>query len=129
MPQDSQVSVIHVMLRALIYAIYGTPPSLPSPLPSPPSIPHPCNLLSELSPSDADAMADHPLDEPSSSHPEGEATSVPGPQFVKPVQVSATLIPSGLGVTDWSSFGQCLCLDWLPGDGHSRIAAGYSNGN
>lgn len=48
--------------------------------------------------------------------------------FVKPRIVSAILVPSGLGVQDWSSFGQCLCIDWFPGNQHTRIAAGYYNG-
>ena len=48
--------------------------------------------------------------------------------FVKPRRVSAVLVPSGLGVQDWSSFGQCLCIDWFPGNQHTRIAAGYYNG-
>ncbi len=41
---------------------------------------------------------------------------------------AALLVPSGAGISDWSDFGQCLCLDWLPGNKYSRIAAGYSNG-
>ena len=48
--------------------------------------------------------------------------------FVKPRQVAAMLVPSGLGVQDWAGFGQCLCVDWFPGNQHTRIAAGYHNG-
>ena len=48
--------------------------------------------------------------------------------FVRPRRVAAILVPSGLGVQDWSSFGQCLCIDWFPGNQHTRIAAGYHSG-
>ena len=48
--------------------------------------------------------------------------------FVKPRKVAAILVPSGLGIRDWAGFGQCLCIDWFPGNQHTRIAAGYYNG-
>ena len=55
-------------------------------------------------------------------------SSDPSILFVKPRVVSALLVPSGLGVEDHSNFGQCLCVDWFPGNKHMRIAAGYYNG-
>ena len=46
--------------------------------------------------------------------------------IVTPVHVPATLIPGGCG--DNAHYGQCLCVAWLPGNGHRKIAAGFSNG-
>lgn len=49
-------------------------------------------------------------------------------KMVQPALVSGVLVPVGMGVTDWSGFGQCLCLEWSPGNKHSKIAAGFSSG-
>ena len=54
--------------------------------------------------------------------------NVSSQQFVLPMAVSLTLVPSGVGVSDMTAFGQCLCVEWLPCDGHTQIAAGFSNG-
>ena len=47
---------------------------------------------------------------------------------VCPVSVSAVLLPVGKGVEHWEEFGQCLCMDWFPGNKKCKVAAGFSNG-
>lgn len=48
--------------------------------------------------------------------------------MVRPVRVSAVLLPVGKGVEQWEEFGQCLCMDWFPGNKRCKVAAGFSNG-
>ena len=54
------------------------------------------------------------------------------PEFATPTSVAAVLVPYGLGTEQGSRkhmcIHQCLCLDWLPGNRHCKIAAGFSNG-
>lgn len=47
---------------------------------------------------------------------------------VRPTCVSAILLPVGKGVEQWEEFGQCLCMDWFPGNKKCKVAAGFSNG-
>ena len=52
----------------------------------------------------------------------------PGHVVVQPSCLSAVLVPVGMGVADWSEFGQCLCMDWSPGNESNKLVAGFSNG-
>lgn len=45
-----------------------------------------------------------------------------------PKSVAAVLVPYGIGAPETTPTFQCLCIDWLPSNNHSRIAGGFSNG-
>lgn len=62
---------------------------------------------------------------PSLLVPHPLASDVP---VVSPLRVTAALLPVGMGVADWEEFGQCMCIDWFPGNKRMKMAAGYSNG-
>lgn len=62
----------------------------------------------------------------SASHHSGSSSSEVS--VVRPVRVSALLVPTGKGVEQWVEFGQCLCMDWFPGNKTCKVAAGFSNG-
>ena len=83
-------------------------------------IPHPNSLLASLDNQYSCTTGTPPPSTPS--------PSTPLPVIVRCRNVAATLVPCGFGQSDWSKFGQCLCMDWLPGNGHTKIAAGFSNG-
>ena len=53
---------------------------------------------------------------------------MPVAEHYKILKVSVNLLPSGCGKTDHTLFGQCLCIDWLPGEGHNKLGVGFSNG-
>ena len=55
-----------------------------------------------------------------------------GVPVVQPTCVSAVLVPVGVGLGEGAvervEFGQCLCVDWFPGNREGKVAAGFSNG-
>ena len=64
-------------------------------------------------------------------YPESLSSLLPHSDSAHPIfslRKLAVILRPGSFQSEDSGCGQCLCIQWLPSEGHCRIAAGFSNG-